>query len=246
MEKGENALTLNVLKDIDLGSVEDFINEVKKRDIKTFSNYEEIVSIYTKQYQELNLTKEEKQKISFYLKFYTGNAYDRINALLRNNWQYQEQGILTPEVEQKYQEFLDEIRNIFSLSPVNNLNFVTYRSVPLAIFQSYGINSKEELLSLKNKYYFDPGFVSTSLLNSWQLVKDNVEMQIIVPLECTEAFPLIGSNLSLHVGETEYLIANDSLFKVYDVERNGDKTTLKMVYIPKKIWQREINCQKNK
>ena len=30
MEKGENALTLNVLKDIDLGSVEEFINEVKK------------------------------------------------------------------------------------------------------------------------------------------------------------------------------------------------------------------------
>ena len=166
MEKGENALTLNVLKDIDLDSIEDFIKDVMQRNIKIFSDYDEIVSIFTQQYQELNLTKEEKQKISFYLKFYTGNAYDRINALLRNNWQYQEQGILTSEVEQKYQEFLNEIKNIFSLSPVNNLNFVTYRSVPLAIFQSYGINSKEELLSLKNKYYFDPGFVSTSLLNS--------------------------------------------------------------------------------
>ena len=149
-------------------------------------------------------------------------------------------------MKQKYQGFLDEIKNIFSLCPSNNLNFITYRSVPLAIFQSYGINNQEELSLLKNKYYFDPGFVSTSLLNSWQLVRDNVEMQITVPFECEEAFPLIGSNSSWHKGEAEYLIANASLFKVYDVERNEDKTILKMVYIPKKIWKREINCQKNK
>lgn len=239
MEKGENALTFNVLKDTDLNKVEDFISDVKQRDIKTFQEYDEITSIFAKQYADLNLSKEEKQKLSFYLKFYTGNAYDRINALLRDNWNYEHQGIKTKEMEEKYQEFLNEIKAIFSLCPANNLNFVTFRKVPLEVFQSYGINDKNELKFLKDKFYFDPGFVSTSLLNSWHLL-DGIEMQIIIPLECEEAFPLIGSNLSFHTGEAEYLIENESLFKVYDVEDIDSKIILKMIYIPKKIWQQKL------
>lgn len=55
-------------------------------------------------------------------------------------------------------------------------------------------------------------------------------------MEATDGIPLIDNNLSYSNSQSEFLLNNDSLSKIIDVNIVDGKAYIKMAYIPKKIW----------
>ena len=69
----------------------------------------------------------------------------------------------------------------------------------------------------------------------------------LIPEEVNGIIPLINDDLSYSKGQSELLINKGSLSKVVDVLLNSDKTKayIKVVLIPKKIYEQEIEHEKN-
>ena len=63
------------------------------------------------------------------LRSYTGYNFKNINAILRGNWNYEENGLLNQEVEAKYRSLARNIENITDKFPKLDTNFVVFRGV---------------------------------------------------------------------------------------------------------------------
>ena len=90
--------------------------------------------------------------------------FKNINAILRGNWNYEENGLLNQEVEAKYRSLARNIENIIDKFLKPDTNFVVFRGVEANYFSKYGITSLNELASMKDKFIYEEGFTSTSIL----------------------------------------------------------------------------------
>lgn len=63
------------------------------------------------------------------LRSYTGYNFKNINAILRGNWNYEENGLLNQEVEAKYRSLARNIENIIDKFLKPDTNFVVFRGV---------------------------------------------------------------------------------------------------------------------
>lgn len=203
-----------------------------------------------------NLNEEELQ----ILRSYTGTSYKEINAIIRRKWNYEENGLLTPEKEKEYIKTGHDIQTILSKCPSLNMNLKVYRGVSLKQFQDYGITTLEELKLLEDKYVYEKAFTSTSLMKDKSLAgvtnfftgERNIEIEYMIPATCQDGGLLLNTESSYYDGENEYLINAGSLTRIISVEidRENNKAYIKAMLIPKMLWdppyQMEENNKNNK
>ena len=175
-----------------------------------------------------------------FVKNYSGFNYKHINNALRNKWNYEEDG---NEVQkERFVKMGQEIANFISNQKTAIGNVLAFRGVSIEYFKDYGIEKIEELENLKQKYIFDFGFVSTSLVLSQSFFhkKNNLGLNynILIEYLISDEFDdgvLIGSN-SYNNNECEYLINKANMGFVTDVNINKEDAIVKVLLIPKKIY----------
>lgn len=181
------------------------------------------------------------------LKGYTGLNFKKINAILRNNWNYEELYKKTEEEEQKLREDISMIDEIISSFPPNKNAFITYRGSSVASYKKYGIDSIEELKCLEGKYLYEEGYTSTSLDEKESYYNkeingtiNNIKTVYIIPPYSNDGMPLTSSVLSYSPNQKEYLLGRNCLSKVVDVKIDGNSAIVTAVLIPQKIWNKTV------
>lgn len=247
MEKGTNSNTQYVLNYIGIEKIEEinaYIARLLNEDIKTFASSNEIEESFNEFlntfYERTN--DEERQNIQSY----TGLNFRKVNSYLRGVWDYEKNGRLTEEIKNEASELASNLRKVLLKAPVLPFNIVVYRGVGIETFYSYGITKIEDLIYLKDKFMYEDGFTSTSLLRSNSFYENkpewgsicNIEIECLVPSESEDGLPLIDSDMSYSENQLEFLINSSSLFKVIDVEINKEQNTarIKTILIPQKLW----------
>ena len=236
-----NSLLFFLRKDLD--RIEEYISDILKREYRIFSSKDEIDNFFNTFYAELckKLTDTEFNDI----RYYTGFSFKDINAIYRNNWSYDVNGHISRKKD--FERISEDIEKVFCKTPKIPGNIVAYRGVDLLPFMSYGINSVEELINMKGQYMYESGLTSTSLLKETSFYDRkldnqkycNILIEYYIPEECSEAIPLLSSDLSYSDSQNELLLCPSTLTKVLDVETLGDKAILKVAYIPVDIWEPE-------
>lgn len=227
-----------------LREIDSYVLKVLAEKIYCFNSMEDVSSFLMPIYDKfiIDTSISEKEQILRY----TGLDFRRVNQILRGYWDYEKNGKLTPEIKEEATNLADSLRNILFKAPSVPFNIMTYRGVGIAAFYSYGITSIKDLGSLKDKYFFESGFTSTSLLpDSSFYVKQpewgdncNIEIECIVPTGSDEGVLLMDSSISHSPYQHEFLINSSSLFKIVDVliDENNNKAKIKFVLIPEKMW----------
>ena len=181
------------------------------------------------------------------LKSYTNRSYKYVNSLARDIWDYEELGPKTPERTREYEKLSDDISQIIANSPKLPETIKTFRGTNLDQFRSYGISSVNQLQELQGQLFYEAGFTSTSLdeatsfygkSNAGFYRKNcNIEIEYRIPSGCNDGIPLTSDALSFYAkDETEFLIDKDSIFKILNVETQGDKAHIEMALLPKRLW----------
>lgn len=252
----QNRVTNSVLRLIGedtMDNVDKYTEEVIDRSYKTFNSTEEIKSFFDNYllsfYSNSNLDDIEN------IRYYTGTSFKEINAVLRGNWNYEVNGLLTEDKKNEYLNIARDLSNSMDKNTELPSNIKVYRGVTLDSFKSYGINSISDLKSMVGQYFYERGFTSTSLLressafnsNSDYWKDRNIEIEYLIPSEFSEGVPLITKDLCYTGVEHEFLINTGCLSKIVDViVDNDNKVYITAVVIPKKIWEKGYADQHKK
>lgn len=244
---GENRTTnilLRILGEKKRTELENFVQEIKLRPFQSFENESQVFDSATLSITKFLENLTEKDLLT--LRSYTGYQFKNINAVLRKNWNYEEHGLLTEEVQKKYEQLSQDIERLVSKFPSLEIDFAVYRGVDLNSFKNYGINSLEELRNLQDKYLYEEGFTSTSILKETSYFKKqletgknyNVEIKYLIPSECQDGALLQGQDLTYSPSQNEYLINRGSLTKIIEVkiDEEQQQAYLTGVLIPKEMW----------
>lgn len=240
-------MTDMVLKYIDNETkyeLEKFIEEVKNQNFMKIDSQESLQNIFNDNISEfLNLVTQDEL---LDLRSYTGYNFKNINAILRNNWTYEENGLLDNETKKRFFNLSNKISTILNKFPPLPYNFTTYRGTTLDSFSKYGITTISDLENMKEKYMFEEGFTSTSIIeNTCYFNKTldtgknyNIEIKYLISTEYDEGALLLNNDMSYSINQNEYLINKGSLSKVVDVEINEElnQAILTVVLIPRKKW----------
>ena len=247
---GHSRITDTILKLIGketLIEVENYIKEICSQKSIEVKNQQELLNLFKISISSFleNVSQEELLE----LRTYTGYNFKNINAILRNNWTYEENGILNDEKRREYSILAQNISNILHKFPNVSDNFKTYRGTTIDSFSKYGITCVKDLECLKGNFLYEQGFTSTSILEDscyFNKVLDtgknyNVKIEYIVPNEYDEGALLINNDMSYSINQNEYLINKGSLSKVIDVKVNEelDQAILMVVLVPRKKWDLE-------
>lgn len=229
--------------------IDTFVNDVSKRNFIGFSSLEEVSAFFTDYLAEFYNNNSINDIDT--IRAYTGIAFRRFNSVLRGTWNYDTNGLLIDDAKVEYLNLANKLSECIERSSTLPTNIKTYRGVSLDRFKDYGITSLEDLNSLENKYYYDSGFTSTSLVRDKSFFNReleyhefcNIEIEYLIPEEANDGIPLIDDNLSYSKVQNEYLINKGSLSKIIDVEisPDGKLAYIKTVLIPQKMWNITYN-----
>lgn len=247
MEKGTN-FTIDYLKRYigkeKLQELENYLEDLKTQDFYAFNDGAEVHEVLDDVSFGFLAKLDEAEINKIYN--YTGLSFRCVNALLRNSWNYDTNGLLTEDLKREYSNYARDLTEIMAKTLEVGRNFRVYRGVNINAFNSYGITRIEDLEYLEGKYFYDEGFMSTSLIRSMSFFEHkpewgdnpNVLMEIMVPKISDDGIFLNNSLLSSSTNQLEFLIKSGSLFKITEVYFDNNKKTgyLKMVLIPEKIW----------
>lgn len=254
---GESRVTNSFLRMLDdeiKNQIDVYVADVCSRNFTVINSTEEINNIFEK---SLNifldvLTYEELLS----LRSYTGYNFKNINAVLRNNWTYDNNGILDSRKNREYRELAIEIENIINKFVIPNINFIVFRGTTIDSFSSYNINELSQLKNLKDRFLYEQGFTSTSLMEESSYINKklddgrlcNVGIRYLIPSECEDGALLISNDTSYSMNQNEFLLTSGSLSKVIDVniDENAKSAILTVVFIPKKIYDVNIIKEGNK
>ena len=221
-----------------------FVHDVQQQDYIAFQSEEEVIELFDDVARQFitSLTPQELET----LKHYTSFTYKEINAIMRNKWNYEENGALTPERKLQYQKIGYEISEILYKCPSLNTNIKVYRGTSLRQFHDYGIRTLQDLKAMEGNYMYETSFTSTSLLRKKSLLgmknfftgERNVEIEYLIPASCQDGGVLLGTDTSYYASENEYLINSSSLAKVLSVEvdEKNNKAFVRAILIPKMLW----------
>lgn len=247
MEIGHSKMTDTVLKFIGTDTkyeMEQFINEVKNQKFMEIDSQESLQTIFKDSIDEFLNSVTQDELLD--LRSYTGYNFKNINAILRNNWTYEENGFLDFETKKRFFDLSNKISVILNKFPALTYNFITYRGTTLDSFSKYGITSISDLKSLEGNYMFEEGFTSTSVLEDtcyFNKTLDtgknyNVKIKYLITPEYDEGALLLNNDMSYSINQNEYLINKGSLSKVVDVEINEqlNQAILTVVLVPRTKW----------
>lgn len=247
MELGHSKMTDTILRFISNDTkyeMEQYVEEVKSQQFMEMDSQETLKNIFKDNIDEF-LSKVTQDEL-LDLRSYTGYNFKNINAILRNNWTYEENGILDQETKQRFFNLSNRISTVLNKFPSLPYNFMTYRGTSIDSFYKYGITTISDLVSMKNKYMFEEGFTSTSIIEDtcyFNKVLDtgknyNIEIKYLITPEYEEGALLLNDDMSYSINQNEYLINKGSLTKVVNVEINHElnQAILTVVLIPRKKW----------
>lgn len=247
MEIGHSKMTDTILRyigDEKKYEIEEYVDEVKLQKFMEIDSQESLQSIFKDNIDEFlsNITQDELLD----LRSYTGYNFKNINAILRNNWTYEENGLLDFETKKRFYDLSNKISSILNKFPSLPYNFTAYRGTTLDSFSKYGITSISDLKSLEGNYMFEEGFTSTSVIEDtcyFNKTLDtgknyNVEIKYLISPEYDEGALLLNNDMSYSINQNEYLINKCSLSKVIDVKINEklNQAILIVVLVPRKKW----------
>lgn len=182
------------------------------------------------------------------LKNYSGLGYKTINQVARGQWNYDLLGAQTPEKLSSAEQAIDRISHAISSAPAIGADLITHRGTNLDSFQTYGISSLADLTNLKNQFFLETGFTSTSLAPDKSFTDRefddplrrtcDIAVEYLVPAENRETIGLLSGDTSYNPEQRELLIDKSSLSYIQDVEVSPDQASakLKMVLIPRQIY----------
>ena len=248
-EKKKLDLILKYIGNEKLSEINVFASEVNKREFIEFSSLEEVKAFFIDYLAEFYNNNSINDIDT--IRAYTGIAFRRFNSVLRGTWNYDTNGLLTDDAKVEYLNLANKLSECIERSSTLPTNIKTYRGVSLDSFKDYGISSLEDLKSLVNKYYYESGFTSTSLVRDKSFFNRelenhefcNIEIEYLIPEEANDGIPLIDDNLSYSKVQNEYLINKGSLSKIIDVKisPDGKLAYMKAVLIPQKMWNITYN-----
>ncbi|MBE6155052.1 MAG: hypothetical protein E7163_05765 [Firmicutes bacterium] len=256
MEIGYNKNVRYILSFIGIENVElieAYIENILRQEFVDFSSEEDITKVL-EEYANSYTGKLALNEIET-IRSYTGFRFRELNAVLRNNWNYEINGKLTDEIRREYLSLSEDIKQIIAKTTDLPTNIKTYRGVSIDAFSGYGIRKINDLKYLEGKYLYESGFTSTSLVekncffynqSDWG-TKSNILIEYLVP-SSDDGIWLNNDLLSYSASQNEFLINSASLFKVLNVEVNNLDDTVKMqvMLIPKKMWNKvDYEIQKN-
>lgn len=237
-EKGTNKYVdtvLRFIKEEDKSNMEYFYLDSLNREYQKVDSTTNIFSLLVND----EITYEE----SDFLLNYSGFNYKHINAVLRDTWNYEENGDISKAND--YHILANRLQQIIMEHPTTlNDNITVYRGVDLSYFKQYGIETLEDLKSLEGKYMLDRGFVSTSIQENRSFFNKendlglnyNVKIEYMVPCEFKDGIYLDGSKSYTPMQE-EFLINSSNLSKVSAITINDDNTAvIKAMLIPKELY----------
>lgn len=227
-----------------LEEIELFILDMLSRKYKAFESEQDIsesLDGYIEKYLEKINCDEQNT-----LKAYTGLAFRRINSVLRGSWDYETNGALTAQVKEESYQLADSIRTILLKSDSLPMDIKTYRGVSLSAFRAYGVNSLNDLKNMENRYMYEDGFTSTTLIRDESFFykqtdwgeKANIEVEYLIPNESDDGVVLNCAAISFSPNQDEYLINSSSLFKVLsvDIDEKNNQAKIRMALVPQKVW----------
>ena len=247
-----NMLLKMIDKTVGLDFVDKYVGEVSSRDYIVMTSSSQIDMFFANSLDVFlsNLTYDELLE----LRSYTGYEYKFINAILRNNWTYDEHGMLDLEKKIKYRNLAERINVILSKFNSPNIDFVSFRGTTLDSFSSYGVFEISDLNKLKGQYLYDSAFVSTSVFSESSYINKrlddgrncNIGIKYLIPSESSDGALLINKETSYSISQSEYLLKSGVLSKVIDVKVDEVNNTamLTVILVPKKVY--EFNYEKNK
>jgi len=244
---GESKKTNMILRFIDQEKkyeMEQFIEEVKMQKFMEIDSQEALQKIFKDNISEFLELVTQDELLD--LRSYTGYNFKNINAILRGNWTYEENGRLDEDKKRRLFDLSNKISTILNKFPTLPYNFTTYRGTSLSQFFKYGITSIKDLENMKDKYMYEEGFTSTSIIeDSCYFNKKldtglnyNVKIKYLITPEYDEGALLADNNMSYSISQNEYLINKSSLSKVIDVEINQElnQAILTVALVPRKRW----------
>ena len=226
--------------------IENYVKETAKEKYLQIQSEEELKKIFKNNISNFldNVTQDELLD----LRTYTGYNFKFINAILRRNWNYEENGLLTEDKKRELMILAENISSIINKFAPLSYNFTTYRGTTLSSFSKYGIYSIKDLESLKGNYLYEEGFTSTSIIEDTCYFNKcldtglnyNVKIEYLITPECEEGALLINNDMTYSLKQNEYLINKGSLSKVIDVkiDENLNQAILTVTLIPKKKWNK--------
>lgn len=247
MEKGTSRDIRTIFRFLDADRKEEmefFVNDAIQEEYIELESEEQVREMFGDVYRQflstLKTTDLEK------LKHYTGFSYKEINAILREKWNYEANGQLTPEKKLHYQKVGYEIGEILNRCPSLNANLKVYRGTSLKQFHEYGIFSLADLKEMEGKYFYEKGFTSTSLVRKRSLLgmsnfftgERNIEIEYLIPACCQDGGLLMDSVSSFYDEESEFLINKGSMSKILSVEIDEEKNTafIRAALVPQMVW----------
>lgn len=247
MELGHSKKTDTILRFISDESkyeIERFIEKVRNQKFINIKSQEELQKIFKDSINNfLNVVTQDEL---LDLRSYTGYNFKNINAVLRNNWTYEENGLLDEDTRKRFFNLSNKISSILNKFPSLPYNFITYRGTTIDSFSKYGINTINELNSMEEKYMFEEGFTSTSIIEDTSYFNKiletrknyNVKIKYLITPEYDEGALLLNQDMSYSINQNEYLINKGSLSKVVNVEINEqqNQAVLTVILIPRKKW----------
>lgn len=252
MEVGESKVTnmlLRMLGSDIINEIDNYINGILFRNFVFMSSILQVKKIFAQSLDDFfsNVSQEELMN----LRSYTGYNFRNINALLRNTWTYQINGMLSKKKQEELKKHASIISNVLVKFNIPQIDFVTFRGTTLDSFSSYGINELQQLESLTGKFLYEQGFTSTSILEETcyfnKILEDgkfyNVKIKYLVPSEWSDGGLLINNSTSYSINQNELLIDKGSLSKVVDVKIDNNTAILTVVLIPKEIY--DLDYKKN-
>lgn len=230
----------------DMNNVKNFLESAINRNYHSFSSKDELNS-YSKTYSD-QLASSLNYEDTAALKHYTGLNSEIINQVSRGYWNYDILGPQTPEKVNDAEQMIEQISHTISQSPNSEINLTSYRGTNLNNFREYDIHSISDLNSLKNQFFLETGFTSTSLSPANSFAKNkpknsihgnhNIEIEYLIPEETRETIGPLDDRFSHYPEEYELLIDKDSLSYISNVEISPDASSakLQMILIPRQVY----------
>ena len=250
MEQGKSRKTniiLNFLNSDTKSEMEKFVQKNTSQNFIEIKNLQDLNTILSENINTFINNLSDEELIT--LRSYTGYNFKNINAILRGNWTYEENGKLTEEIQNKFLDISKKISTIIQKFPNIPFNFTTFRGTEISSFHEYGIYSIKELMALKNNYMYESGFTSTSIIEASCYFKKNLEteknynvkIKYLITPEYNEGALLTSYYTSYSPTQNEYILSSGCLSKIIDVKINEelDEAVLTAIVIPKKIYDFE-------
>lgn len=238
---------LRMIGEEQMTNIDEYTDTIMSNGFKSFKTREELLEFFNLSVSGVSIKDIEN------IRYYTGTSFRNINAVLRNNWNYEMNGLLTDEKKSELLKLSNEINeSIDNVSMELSTGIKVYRGVSLSTFKDYGISNISDLKNLVGQYIYERGFTSTSLIRDKSFFdkdlewgeKCNIEIEYYIPQGFEEGVPLITDELSYSKDQSEFLISSGTLTRIVDVVISDDgKVYITAVIIPKKIWDKSYTEQ---